>query len=299
MEVTVRSQTLLLERDRPTGAAGVAAWLVFPLLLAAVVAVTLRLLESDLPRPVASTAVLVGLVLTMLLLERASPLHRAWNRRPEGWDLFLAVANRTVDIAVIAGTLAVLSRLEANGTRPALLSAWPSHWPLLLQAGMGIVVAESIRYALHRWSHQPGVLGRIHHTHHQPERMYTLNGPRLHPLNQLWIAFANVVPMLVLGASLEAVILAINITTFFVLFQHSNVRLRFDGFNRLLATPDAHRLHHLRENQAGRGANYGIVLLVFDRLFGTWAPVGQEPEADAIGPARQSGITGRGGAIAG
>ena len=282
----MRSETLLLERDRPTGATGVAAWLVFPMLLATVVVVTLRLLASDLPRPVASTSVLVGLVATMLLLERISPLHRAWNARPEGWDVFLAVANRMVDIAVIVGTLALLSRLETNGARPALLSSWPVHWPLLLQAGLGVAIAESIRYALHRWSHRPGLLGRIHHTHHQPERMYTLNGPRLHPLNQLWIAFANVVPMLVLGASIEAVILAINITTFFVLFQHSNVRLRFDGLNRLLATPDAHRLHHLRENQDGPGANYGIVLLIFDRLFGTWAPVGREPKADAIGPRR-------------
>jgi ornithine lipid hydroxylase len=282
----VTSETqLLLERDGPASAAGLATWLVFPLMLAAVVAVTLRLLASELPRPVASTSVLVGLVLAMLLLERAVPLHRAWNRRPEGWDLFLVVANRIVDVAVIAGTLALLGWLQARGLRPAVLSSWPTHWPLLLQAGMGIVIAEAIRYVLHRLSHLPGLLGRIHHTHHQPERMYTLNGPRLHPLNQLWIAFANVVPMLVLGASLEAVILALNITTFFVLFQHSNVRLRFDGFNRFLATPDAHRLHHLRENQAGRGANYGIVLLLFDRLFGTWAPVGPEPKVDAIGPA--------------
>jgi sterol desaturase/sphingolipid hydroxylase (fatty acid hydroxylase superfamily) len=279
---------LPLERDRPTGAAGVAAWLVFPLMLAAVVALTLRLLASDLPRPVVSTSLLVGLVVAMLLLERAAPLHRAWNRRPEGWDVFLVVANRIVDVAVIAGTLTLLSWLKSSGAGPALLSSWPTHWPLLLQAGMGIVIAEAIRYVLHRWSHLPGLLGRIHHTHHQPERMYTLNGPRLHPFNQLWIAFANVVPMLVLGAALEAVILAINITTFFVLFQHSNVRLRFDGLNRFLATPDAHRLHHLRENQAGSGANYGIVLLLFDRLFGTWAPVGREAKVDAIGPAARA-----------
>ena len=105
---------------------------------------------------------------------------------------------------------------------------------------------------MHRLSHRAGLLGRIHHVHHQPRRMYTLNGPRLHPGNQLWITIANVVPMLVLGASLPAVVLAANITTFFVLFQHANVNLRFDGLNQLLATPDVHRLHHLRQRTAPR-----------------------------------------------
>ncbi|HET6281981.1 MAG TPA: sterol desaturase family protein [Polyangia bacterium] len=250
----------------------------FPVLLATVAAVTLRLLASDLPRPLVSTSVLVSMVAVFLVLERLSPLHRAWNARPEVSDLLLVVGNRLVDVAVIAGSLA-LAGLMARSRAP-----WPTEWPLLLQAALGIFIAELIRYGLHRWSHRPGFLGRVHHTHHQPQRMYTLNGPRLHPVNQLWITMSNVVPMLLLGASLDAVILVVNLTTFFVLFQHSNVRLRFDGYNRLLATPDAHRLHHLRDNQGRRGANYGIVLLVFDALFGTYAPVKGEPEADAIGP---------------
>jgi len=265
--------------DRPQVLPAVATWLVFPLMLATVAAVTLRLLASDLPRPLVSTSVLISMVAVFLVLERLSPLHRVWNARPEVSDLLLVVGNRLVDVAVIAGSLALVGLLA----RPRPL--WPTEWPLLLQATMGIVIAELIRYGLHRWSHRPGFLGRVHHTHHQPQRMYTLNGPRLHPVNQLWITMSNVVPMLLLGASLDAVILVVNLTTFFVLFQHSNVRLRFDGYNRLLATPDAHRLHHLRDNQNGRVANYGIVLLLFDALFGTYAQVNGEPEADAIGPA--------------
>ena len=39
--------------------------------------------------------------------------------------------------------------------------------------------------------------------------------------------------MLALGASLPSVLVAVNLTSFFVLFQHSNVRLRFDGWNRV------------------------------------------------------------------
>jgi sterol desaturase/sphingolipid hydroxylase (fatty acid hydroxylase superfamily) len=270
--------------ERPAGLAGLTAWLVFPALLAVVVVVTMRLLGSDLPRPLATAGVLAGMVVTMLVLERIAPYHRAWNARPDRWDLVLIVGNRAVDVVVIAGTVAALDALDRSGVRLALRAWWPTGWPLLAQAVLGILIAELARYGLHRWSHRPGLLGRVHHTHHQPRRMYTLNGPRLHPLNQLWLATANVVPMLVLGARLEAVILAINVTTFFVLFQHANLRLRFDGLNLLLATPDVHRLHHLRENQRGRGVNYGIVVLLYDRLFGTWAPARSAAGVDAIGP---------------
>jgi len=165
-----------------------------------------------------------------------------------------------------------------------LLRAWPDGLPLVLQAVLGITMAEAIRYGLHRRSHRPGLLGRVHGTHHSPARMYALNGPRLHPANQLWVGAAHAVPMLLLGASLPAVVLAANITAFFVLFQHANVRLRFDGWNRLLATPDVHRMHHRKHSP--EGVNYGIVLLVFDRLFGSYrpaVPVG----AEEIGPLPQ------------
>jgi sterol desaturase/sphingolipid hydroxylase (fatty acid hydroxylase superfamily) len=262
---------------RSATAPGFLAWLLFPALLTAVALGSLLLL-AHLPPPVASLIMLVGLVLTISGLERLTPQHRAWNARPEGLDLLLIVFNRLVDAAVIAGTLALAGGLQRAGL--PRLHAWPAGAPLLLQALLGITLAEGIRYALHRASHRPGLLWRIHRIHHQPGRMYALNGPRLHPGNQLWVAMAHTLPMLLLGAPLPAVFLTANVTVFFVLFQHANLRLRFDGWNRVLATPDVHRLHHRRE--ASSGVNYGIVLLVFDRLFGTYRPA-REVGVDDIG----------------
>lgn len=241
-----------------------ASWIVFPLLFSAHVVLTLRLLSSDLPRPLVSVIGLVSTIVAVLVLERVAPLHREWNRRPDWQDVALAVGNRAIDVLVVGGTIAILGRVPGSG-----LHLWPKEWPLALQAILGITIGEGLRYLLHRLSHRPGVLGRVHATHHQPKRMYVLNGPRLHPGNQLWLTIANVVPMLVLGADLSAVIFAVNVTVFFVLLQHANLSLSFFGWNQLLATPDVHRLHHLKE-EIGVGVNYGIVLLVFDRLFGTY-----------------------------
>lgn len=267
---------------RPGGVPGAISWLVFPALLAAVVAGTLALLGRGLPPPVVSSTILLSAIAVILTLERLAPLHRAWNARPDRLDLILIVGNRLVDVAVVAGTLALLGRLRAAGVDLAVWQVWPTGAPLVAQAALGALLAEAIRYLVHRLSHRPGLLGRVHHTHHQPRRMYALNGPRLHPANQLWITCANAVPMLLLGAGLPAVILMANVTVFFVLFQHANLRLRFDGWNTLLATPDVHRLHHANTGDAE--VNFGIVLLVFDRLFGTYRRAPGEPGPDGIGP---------------
>lgn len=49
----------------------------------------------------------------------------------------------------------------------------------------------------------------------------------------------------------------------------------------MLATPDVHRLHHARDMPT-RGVNYAIVLLIVDRIFGTYAAPRAVPD-DGIG----------------
>jgi sterol desaturase/sphingolipid hydroxylase (fatty acid hydroxylase superfamily) len=235
-----------------------------------------HLLGTDLPRPVASGVPLLASVLVILVLERLFPVHRAWNARPDGKDLALLVINRVVDIALLAALVTFMDRVGTG-----FGAVWPQTWPVAVQVAVGITLAEGIRYLLHRLSHRPGWLWRVHRTHHEPERMYVLNGPRLHPANYLWVAAAHGVPMLLLGASFEVVVVTINVTALFVVFQHANLRLRFDGLNRVFATPDVHRLHHARDMPRA-GVNYSVVLVLIDRMFGTYAPPA-EVEADGIG----------------
>lgn len=254
------------------------SWLLFPALLAAVVGLTLALAARGLPAPAIAAAGILFAALVILAVERVAPLHRAWNRPPDGLDLVLLIGNRAIDVALVAGMLALVGALERAGVQLAL---WPTSLPLLVQALLGIVIAEGLRYAVHTLSHRGGILWRWHRVHHQPRRMYALNGPRLHPGNQVWVAGANIVPMLLLGASLEALVLVTNVTVFFVLFQHANLRLEFAGWNRVFATPDVHREHHASEIA---DVNFGIILLFWDQLFGTYRPArAVEVAADGIG----------------
>jgi len=254
-------------------------WFVLPSLVAVIGVVTWVLLtKTSLPKPAASSLPLLGCGLLIWGLEQLYPAHASWNRRPEGKDLLLLVVNRLVDAALLA-TVITLTGMAVE--RFGLSLPWPRHWPVPAQVALGLVVAELLRYAMHRWSHRPGFWWRVHRTHHEPDRMYVFNGPRLHPANYLWVAGAHGVPTLMLGAELDVVLVLVNVTALFVIVQHANLRLRFTGLNQVLATPDVHRLHHARDMPA-RGVNYAIVLLIVDRIFGTYAPPRAVPD-DGIG----------------
>jgi len=255
--------------------------LLLPLLVAAVSTATWGLLGTSLPKPAASSIPVVFALASVLLLERVFPLHRVWNRGVDRSDIALLLLNRGVDAGLLLGSTLLVAELA--DVAPALVSAWPRALPVPVQVAVGITLAEGIRYALHRLSHRPGLLGYVHETHHAPTRMYALNGPRLHPGNYLWVAAAHTAPMLLLGADIDVVITTINVTAVFVIVQHANIRLRFDGLSEIFATPDVHRWHHRREG-GERAVNYAVVLVVFDRLFGTYRRPGADPAAEDIGP---------------
>lgn len=268
-------------RDKPA----LVTWFIFPTLVAGIALGTWQLLGRDLPRPAATGLPLVLSVLLIMGLERVFAVHRAWNRRPDAKDLVLLVFNRFLDVALLVGTVTLVAAL---GETIRFASLWPTAWPVPLQVLAGILLGETLRYGMHRYSHRPGFWWRVHRTHHEPDRMYVLNGPRLHPANYLWVAAAHVVPMLLLGAPLPVVLVVINVTALFVVFQHANLRLCFDGLNQVLATPDVHRLHHARKPTA-KGVNYAIIFVLVDRVFGTYAPPTDELGVDGIGPADPQG----------
>jgi hypothetical protein len=58
-------------------------------------------------------------------------------------------------------------------------------------------------------------------------------------------------------------------TTLFLMFHHSNLAFKGEGIlDHLIIVPYLHRLHHSTQRHE-HDSNYGAVLSVWDRLFGT------------------------------
>jgi sterol desaturase/sphingolipid hydroxylase (fatty acid hydroxylase superfamily) len=227
---------------------------------------------------VVSGALFFALCALFFGLERWRPWRRRWL---SGWsdlrvDLPLLLLAAPVGALVVAPLVALAGRVA----RAADAGLWPAHWPLLGQAALALVLGDFVRYWFHRAEHAWLPLWRIHATHHSAERLYFLNGPRLHPLEIALSGALQTAPLVALGASEQALALQVCLTVAIGRFQHGNLALTLGPLNYLFSAPAPHRWHHARDARSS-ACNFGGDVLVWDLLFGTFRlPPDREPSDD-------------------
>ena len=145
---------------------------------------------------------------TVAALERHWPERPAWRQPPatQPRDTLVDGASAAlllgaVDPALKAG-LALLA-VQAATWWPAAAHAFPAQAPVALQLLLALAWNEFARYWLHRWHHEWPALWRLHALHHAPQRVYWLNGLRVHPLNHALNTLAALGPLWALGTPPE------------------------------------------------------------------------------------------------
>jgi sterol desaturase/sphingolipid hydroxylase (fatty acid hydroxylase superfamily) len=251
-------------------------WLALPCTFAATFALAL-LLVAPLGTLAAVTAATLGLAVALLFVERCTPNRPDW-RAGDGLltndllHLVFGFLPGNVGGAVLAAVL-----FEPLGSR---LAAWPRTWPMAAQVALGLVLFEFGSYWQHRLVHEVPWLWRFHSLHHTPHRLVLLKSTRIHALDLGSAALVSMAPLCLLGADVDALAWVTLVTNVNALVQHANVPMPVTPLAALaFATPQTHRSHHSLE-RACADRNYGMNLMVFDRLFGTFDP----PTADT--PAR-------------
>lgn len=133
-----------------------------------------------------------------------------------------------------------------------------------------IVALDFAIYWQHRAMHQWPILWRLHRAHHSDLQLDTSSALRFHPLEILLSMLYKAFWIILLGASIEALLCYQVILSSFALFNHSNWHMPADSsIRKLLVTPDVHRLHH-SINPAETNSNYGNFLVLWDKLFGSY-----------------------------
>jgi sterol desaturase/sphingolipid hydroxylase (fatty acid hydroxylase superfamily) len=75
--------------------------------------------------------------------------------------------------------------------------------------------------------------------------------------------------VVVIGVNAYLVLSIEIIELFFVMFHHANIRIpKEDVLSQVIITPSLHRTHH-STLRSEHDSNYGIVLSIWDRIFGT------------------------------
>lgn len=214
----------------------------------------------------------IPVVLSLLILEKKMPYwdDRKVSREDTVNDL-THLAMCWFAISPVAQALMRVIALGLAGTVAATFGThlWPSDWPLMLQVLLALVVGEFGQYWFHRLGHETGLGWRVHATHHGTPQVYWLNSTRFHAFEVVVRTMFQTAPLIILGCTPDTFLVYGTFTAIHGWVQHSNVAYRTGAFNLIFATSANHRWHHsVKMEEANH--NYGLVLLIWDRLFGTF-----------------------------
>lgn len=151
----------------------------------------------------------------------------------------------------------------------------------LLTNILAILLYDFLYYWFHRASHWLRPLWNVHSVHHQAKKLVPSLGLRSSAFDfaVLWLITG---PMLWLGFGRDALIIAIAVHGFYQIFLHNEFQFRFGLLEWIFNTPTHHSVHHA-VNAEYLDKNFGSILIIWDRLFGTFAVKRAKPVIDVTG----------------
>jgi sterol desaturase/sphingolipid hydroxylase (fatty acid hydroxylase superfamily) len=131
------------------------------------------------------------------------------------------------------------------------------------------IVLEFCYYWFHRAAHRVRWFWSNHAVHHSPNELNLSAAFRIGAFGKLTGSVAFFLPLVWLGFDLRLVLAALSLNLLYQFWIHATWIPKLGWLELVFNTPSAHRVHHAA-NLEYLDANYGGVLIVFDRLFGTY-----------------------------
>lgn len=131
--------------------------------------------------------------------------------------------------------------------------------------------SEFFYYFYHLTMHKVRWFWAIHVTHHSSKKMNFSTALRqnfLLDLNFGWVLWW--IPLAIIGFDKNWALIAIELSLAYQFFIHTEVIGRLGFAEKIFNTPSHHRVHHgCKAEQIDK--NFGGVLIIWDRLFGTFS----------------------------
>lgn len=200
---------------------------------------------------------------------------------------------------VVSALCATCFLLAAQGRLPAAVAPLPrlvtNPW---VQAIVAIVLLDLLTYALHRVFHRAPLLWRFHAVHHTDLDLDVSSASRFHTGEVVFSSAAKLGFVTLVGIPPAGLLVFEVVMLASAQFQHANVRVPAGVESVLwntLVPPAMHRIHHA-PNRSDTDSNYGTILTLWDRLFGSFnrraadqppsfgIPGMRDPERLGLGP---------------
>ncbi len=130
--------------------------------------------------------------------------------------------------------------------------------------------SEFFYYWQHRASHRVRWMWATHAVHHSATRLNLTAAIRLGWTGNISGNFLFFLPLAWLGFHPITIVAMLGVNLLYQFFIHTEFVPRLGPLEWVLNTPNHHRVHHA-SNEECLDRNYGGILIVFDRLFGTFA----------------------------
>ncbi|MGD1882237.1 MAG: sterol desaturase family protein [Paracoccaceae bacterium] len=137
-------------------------------------------------------------------------------------------------------------------------------WSLLL----AVLLADITYYWEHRIAHEVRLLWTQHAVHHSSRDLNMVTGIRFGPLEGVWSLVTHV-PLALLGFAPELILFSIIAVLAYQTWLHTELIGKLGLLERVLNTPSHHRVHH-GSDEKYVDKNYGGILIVWDRIWGTF-----------------------------
>jgi len=135
-------------------------------------------------------------------------------------------------------------------------------------AALAVLVADFTYYWEHRIAHRVRILWTQHAVHHSSRDFNIITAVRFGPLESIWSLIAHI-PMLFLGFPPELVFFGVLVVLAYQTWIHTETIGKLGPLEWVLNTPSHHRVHHGSDRKY-LDKNYGAVLIIWDRMFGSF-----------------------------
>lgn len=181
----------------------------------------------------------------------------------------VGIVERISDLLTTGSFFFVFSWLNRNFAIFDIENNWIT-WVLLFLA------TDLMWYWYHRFGHQVNLFWAAHIVHHQSDDFNYTTAARITVFQAIARGlFWSILPIIGFKAEMVTVFLLVHGT--YPFFTHTQLVGKLGWLEYILVTPSHHRVHH-SSNPEYLDKNYGDMLIIWDKLFGTFAEEKTEPK---------------------
>lgn len=180
----------------------------------------------------------------------------------------------SIQLGVLSQLSGVLGKLLTLGIYTLVYGAvalFPAadFWTTWYGALLALVFYDLCYYWLHRAGHEVALFWAAHVVHHQ-SRHYNLTTALRQTSSGVLLGWIFYLPMAITGVPPKVFAIVALVDLLYQFWVHTEHVGKLGWFDRVFCSPSNHRVHHA-VNTPYLDKNYGGILVLWDRLFGSYA----------------------------